>query len=158
MTAAGEQYAARRADLFELIRSLPDEAMSMAVPATPGWSVHDVVSHLAGVAADNVRGALPDDERMPTLDAWTSRQVAERADTPTADVLSEWEESSAAFEALIDRDGRSLPAALMDLVTHYDDLKHAVDALPDDGFAVLEVGCSGRQGRTPVVADHGADR
>ncbi len=56
------------------------------VPATPGWSVQDVVSHLAGLAADWGQGRL---EGYASA-AWTARHVEMRADWTLDAVLDEW--------------------------------------------------------------------
>ena len=49
-----------------LVTGLDDAAWSTAVAACPGWSVRDVVAHLAAVAEDWAKGRLtgpPSDER-----------------------------------------------------------------------------------------------
>lgn len=120
--AAGVEYAAIRESLSALIRDLGPHELATSVPSCPGWSVHDVVAHLAGVAADAVNGVHP----IGSLDEWTARQVAERTDTATTLVLREWERSSSQFEVLLNRDSSLLPATVIDLATHDDDIRGAV--------------------------------
>ncbi len=120
--AAGVEYAGIRESLSALIRSLGPHELATPVPSCPGWSVHDVVAHLAGVAADAVNGVHPTD----SLDEWTARQVAERAETATTLVLREWERSSSQFEVLLNRDSAMLPARVIDLATHDDDIRGAI--------------------------------
>lgn len=71
----------------------------IAVTACPGWSVHAVVSHLSAITVDALAGRLsgvPDD-------AWTARQVADRADRPTPDVLDEWAPNVETFATVVSR-------------------------------------------------------
>jgi hypothetical protein len=48
----GLLYRRTRRELMDLVRSLSDEQRGRPVPATPAWSIHDVVSHLVGITAD----------------------------------------------------------------------------------------------------------
>lgn len=119
---AGVEYAALRDSLSALIRSLGPHELNASVPSCPGWTVHDVVAHLAGVAADAVNGVYP----TGSIDDWTARHVAERAQTATTLVLREWERSSSQFEVLLSRENSMVPAAVIDLVTHDDDIRGAI--------------------------------
>ena len=58
----------------------------VAVPATPDWSVGDVVRHLAGIANDLVQGRI---EGFASDDT-TAMQVAQRSLVPVPAVLDEW--------------------------------------------------------------------
>jgi hypothetical protein len=68
-------------------------------PATPGWTVHDVVAHLAGVAHDVATGTLPSGYATPE---WTAEHVARGRGVPTSEVVARWAEHSVAVEALLD--------------------------------------------------------
>jgi Mycothiol maleylpyruvate isomerase N-terminal domain len=48
----GEIYELKRRELVELLRSLSTDELAITVPATPVWSVRDVLSHVVGIAAD----------------------------------------------------------------------------------------------------------
>ncbi|MEB3035257.1 maleylpyruvate isomerase N-terminal domain-containing protein, partial [[Mycobacterium] nativiensis] len=41
-------YRAARGRISTLATGLTADQLSLAVPATPGWSVHDVLAHLTG--------------------------------------------------------------------------------------------------------------
>jgi uncharacterized protein (TIGR03083 family) len=69
-----------------MVRDLTELQLDRPVPATPGWSVRDVVSHLTGVAADVTAGCM---DGAGTA-AWTARQVAMRRPLAFTDVLDEW--------------------------------------------------------------------
>jgi hypothetical protein len=48
--------------------NLTEDQLTQKVPAAPAWTVHDLLAHLAGEAADAVSGELPvfgprDDDR-----------------------------------------------------------------------------------------------
>ena len=122
LRSAGVEYAGIRDSLSVLIRSLGPHELAAPVPSCPGWSVHDVIAHLAGVAADAVNGVHPGE----SLDDWTAHHVAERVGTATNLVLREWERSSSQFEVLLNRDTSTLPASVIDLATHDDDIRGAI--------------------------------
>ena len=120
--SAGERYAAARRSIVGLIGALDAADLTQPVPACPGWSVHDVVAHVTGVAADTVDDVSAGDD----LDAWTARHVAARTSMTTAEVLAEWEQAAARFEPLLDAEQMRLPAAVLDVVTHEHDIRGAV--------------------------------
>jgi uncharacterized protein (TIGR03083 family) len=118
-------YRELRLRVSDVIRQADASAIARPAPATPGWRVHDVVSHLVGVPDDVVNG------RMDGLasDAWTQVQVDKRADHSAADLLTEWEAIGPAFEALL----AAAPAAIagqavFDAASHEHDLRHAIGA------------------------------
>ena len=123
LRAAGVEYAAMRESLSALVRSLGPHELAAPVPSCPGWSVHDVVAHLAGVAADAVNSVHP----TSSVDDWTAKHVADREHTAKKLVLREWERSSSQFEVLLNRDGSRLPSSLIDLATHDDDIRGTVE-------------------------------
>lgn len=106
------------------LAALDPDALGTAVPACPRWTVHAVVSHLAGIAADALGGRLsgpPDDE-------WTAGQVDARLGVPVEDVLAEWAPLVDPMAAGLN-DRRIPPPACADLLVHEGDL---VEALGDD--------------------------
>jgi uncharacterized protein (TIGR03083 family) len=96
-----------------LLAALPPGAFRLRVPATPAWTVGDVVAHLA----DGDRAALaaaqggtppgPGRDGM-TLDDWTAAQVAAHAGEAPEARLAGWEAAGDAFRwhlAALDGDG-----------------------------------------------------
>ncbi len=123
----GETYRGAREAVAELVRTLSPEQLHTQVPACPGWSVHDVISHLTGVATDKVNGQLRDggDEEQ------AAPQVVARAETPTAVVLREWERSASQFEVVLSRSGVSDLTPVFDVVVHEHDIRGAL-GLPEN--------------------------
>jgi uncharacterized protein (TIGR03083 family) len=60
-----------------------------------GWTVREVAAHLAGNMADVVAGRL----EGAGSEAYNQRQVDERAGKSTAEILEEWKQDGARFEA-----------------------------------------------------------
>jgi uncharacterized protein (TIGR03083 family) len=97
----------------------PDD-WSTAVPACPGWSVRDVVAHLAGVAEDWVNGH----RSRPPNDAETAAQVARFDGRDVDSIVAVWNSTAAQLDKLAERDGVKLPLA--DLVVHEHDIRGAI--------------------------------
>jgi uncharacterized protein (TIGR03083 family) len=117
VTETGTLYRECRQRVVELTAGLSPEEAGTPVPACPGWSVHDVVAHLCGVADDGLHGRM---EGAPGA-AWTAKQVDARRDRSIAQIHQEWAELAAAFEAL------PLPfQAVADVATHEQDIRGAL--------------------------------
>ena len=80
--SAGDLYSAAFERFVAVIDGLPDH---MPVPATPPWSVIDVLAHLTGVCADLVSGNV-DDWADP---AWTAAQVEGRRGRSRSELVDE---------------------------------------------------------------------
>lgn len=106
---------------------------TLPVPATPGWTVHDVVAHLAGVAQDAVAGRIPTQGPTP---AWTSTHVERGAGVPLAELLERWADAAAGLEAALDVSPMWPP--VMDAASHEFDLRGALgDTGARDSDAVV---------------------
>jgi uncharacterized protein (TIGR03083 family) len=106
-------------------------SLGALVPACPGWTVHSVVSHLAGIAVDALAGRLtgpPDDE-------WTAGQVDQRLGVPVEEVLDEWGASVERVAAGLDDRSLGVPPCA-DVLVHEGDLVEAlgVPVPPVDGW------------------------
>ncbi|MEV0677331.1 maleylpyruvate isomerase family mycothiol-dependent enzyme [Actinosynnema sp. NPDC050436] len=90
------------------------------VEACPGWTVKDVVAHLAaglGDFADNAFDGVETGE-------WGERQVRDRRDHPLGDLLAEWERNFQAAGGLFDS---PLGAVLIaEVVEHEHDIRTAL--------------------------------
>jgi uncharacterized protein (TIGR03083 family) len=116
-------YAAVRGRVSDLLREVGDEGAATPVPLCPGWSVHDVVSHLVGACADVLDGNL---EGVAT-DAWTAAQVDKRRDATVADLVAEWDEKGGQVGAMLPAfPGRAGSQVLVDASTHEADIRHAL--------------------------------
>lgn len=95
-------FEAARQEVSDLLRSLSAKELVTAVPATPGWTIRDIASHLAGDASSVIANDFPraffaafgEDEAVLSLNSWTAQHVASRADRTLDEILGEWEEAS----------------------------------------------------------------
>jgi uncharacterized protein (TIGR03083 family) len=135
------QIAAEWAALYEGVERRVAEVVvagdcERPVPACPGWTVHDVVAHLAGLCQDWVEGR---EKYGYASDEWTADQVGRFDGRSCAEILEAWAAAMVPFCAL--REGMSgLPAgrwAFGDGVIHEADLRGALDAgrVPNDDVA-----------------------
>ena len=90
------------------------------MPATPAWTVHDVIAHLAGCPADMISGRM-DGAPSP---AWSERHVGERAGLPVADLVAEIRDSTDALIATFE--GVDRPAPVWNIAVHHADLHEAL--------------------------------
>jgi uncharacterized protein (TIGR03083 family) len=119
-------YAETRLRTAALVRGLTPELLDSRVPATPEWTVNDVVSHLTG----NVSNILDDKIDGLGTEPWTAEQVEERRGRTLEEVLAEWEQKAPKLEATLEaRDLRLAFALAADLATHEQDIRGAA-ALP----------------------------
>lgn len=72
--------------------------VGITVPASPDWSAHDVVRHLSGVSVDLANGVVDGF----ASDAWTAKQVSDRAEMSIEDVIVEWDGVVDETAALLD--------------------------------------------------------
>jgi len=54
-------YFETQQHVADLVRDLPNAELATMVPASPAWSVKDVVAHVTGVAVDAAAGRIPPD-------------------------------------------------------------------------------------------------
>jgi uncharacterized protein (TIGR03083 family) len=120
MTNWGEVYRANIDAVTGLAEGLSTEELSTRVPATPDWTVHDVLAHLAGSPADALSGRM-DGAPGP---AWTERHVGERAAHTTDHIVAELRGSIDAVVTSLD--GSDRPALVWNAAVHHADLHEAL--------------------------------
>jgi uncharacterized protein (TIGR03083 family) len=103
-----------------LADDLTDDDLATTVPATPAWTVRDVIAHLAGCPADIVTGRM---DGAPTPE-WTARHVSERIGLTVADLVAEIHEHQEALIAAVA--DRPRPAPIWDIAVHHADLQEAL--------------------------------
>jgi uncharacterized protein (TIGR03083 family) len=113
-------YQDTREQITTLVAGLDDAAWRTAVPACPGWSVRDVVAHLAAVAEDWASGRLSE----PATDEETAAQVARFGGYDVAGILSAWTDASAQLHHLANTTGLEPP--LGDIAIHEHDIRGAL--------------------------------
>ncbi|MEA2435341.1 MAG: hypothetical protein QOG54_2798 [Actinomycetota bacterium] len=126
MSEFGAAYEATRQRVIELTRDLDDEGLAIRVPATPEWTVKDLVAHVTGICTDILEGKY----EGVGQDEWTRAQVEARRDLPLAEIVAEWDEQAPKVEEVLDTVFHPAVAAmtLSDLVTHEQDLRGALNA------------------------------
>lgn len=115
-------YRSLREQLTELLAQREVAELEQPAPATPGWRVRDVVSHMAGVCDDVANGNL---EGMPS-EAWTQAQVDKRSDWPFPRVLDDWAEHATTVESFMNDMGAAMGQMVFDAWTHEQDLRGAL--------------------------------
>ncbi|BBY17439.1 DinB family protein [Mycolicibacterium litorale] len=117
---SAQLYQESRERTAGLLTTLDDAAWAAAVPTCPGWTVRDVVAHVAAVAEEWVDGRLAG---VPT-DAQTAAQVARFSDAGTADLLAAWADAASLLEDAAH--ARGLVAPVADVVSHEHDIRTAL--------------------------------
>lgn len=117
-----QTYRATRARIGELAATLSDEQLLMLVPAKPRWTVHELLAHLVGVAADAASGRLDG----VTSDQWTARHVEERRLNPVDELLAEWDRVGPAAGACLTDEQILGPNLAADAICHEADLREAL--------------------------------
>lgn len=116
------EYAAARARITTHVRSLPDSAADVGVPACPAWTVRDVLSHLTGISVALSTGKLPEGDSQ----SWIDALVAERSDRSLSSLADEWEAAAGGTATFVERIGRGGHQLVYDVVSHEHDIRHAL--------------------------------
>ena len=119
----GELYRGAHSRISELVSGHGVDP-TLRVPATPEWTVHSVVAHVSGIAADASSGNM---EGAPG-EAWTAAQVARGAGRTIAEMVEEWETTGPLIEGFLSSPaGEAAAAAVMDIHTHEADVRQALN-------------------------------
>ena len=130
----GALYRRTRRELIDLVRSLSDEQSGRMVPATPAWSIHDVVSHLVGITADLNAGNFGSGD----ADAWTGAQVGARRTRSIDELSTEWETEGPRFEEGLRLLGYGIGSHYVgDLTQHVADIDHTIGRKFEHGQALI---------------------
>jgi len=112
-----------------LVGDLDSADLARTVPATPEWTVHQVLAHLTGGPADAVAGRM---DGAPGPE-WTARHVAEREGRSVADLVAELRSNVEGVAASLVDNPR--PAIVWDIAVHHADLHEALGRpAPDEHF------------------------
>jgi uncharacterized protein (TIGR03083 family) len=115
-------YATARAGLTSLVIGLDPD---LPVPGTPGWSAHDVVAHVAGVAQDVATGNLAG----APGDAWTRAQVERGSALSVAELIAGWKAAAPAVEEALRANPLAASNVVFDTLTHLDDVREGADVV-----------------------------
>jgi uncharacterized protein (TIGR03083 family) len=132
MTAdPGILYRSCRERIMALV-SGPGVDPALVVPATPAWTIHDVIAHVAGVANDARNGNMAG----APGEAWTAAQIERGRGRSVADLLAEWDDDGAILDGVFSgANGGMLSAGIFDVHSHEADLRQALGlplVVPED--------------------------
>ena len=117
-----------------------EQVAGVDVPTCPGWTVKDVVAHLAGFFSAYRLG----DPKEAFGPEWGDREVRARQDRSLDECLTEWQESLADPGDLFE--SRFGPVAVADVLAHEQDIRTALDkpgARGDENIvSAIEMGLS----------------
>jgi uncharacterized protein (TIGR03083 family) len=116
----GQLYRDHVDALATQVPTLTDEQLATTVPATPRWTVREVLAHLTGGASDAVTGRM---DGAPSPE-WTERHVGERRDRTVAEILAELRANEDAIVESVA--GNPRPAFVWDIAVHHADLHEAL--------------------------------
>ena len=120
----GAIYEEERRAFVKFLRSCDAPELATSVPATPEWSVRDVLAHVVGVTAD-LNAENFGDSSDP--DAWTAAQVRARRDRTVDELAAEWDGEAPRFEDGLRLFGYEIGSHYIgDLLQHVADVKHAL--------------------------------
>jgi uncharacterized protein (TIGR03083 family) len=103
-----------------LARTLTADDWAAPTPCTPGWTVRDVLSHVAGVSDDALAGRM---DGAPG-EAWTASQVERHRDRSVDGLLGQWAAQAPAFAEALDAMEEARPP--FDCHSHEHDVRHAI--------------------------------
>lgn len=155
MSDIADVYDETRIQISDLLSGLSEEDLARSVPATPEWSIKDVVGHLSGIAVGAIGGSYPrdffasfgKDPAVASLNQWTQRQVDERRDVPLRDVLNEWEDAAKTLTSMM-REETPSPEGIMfappilatDVGVHLHDIYGALEIKKDREGPPVRIG------------------
>jgi uncharacterized protein (TIGR03083 family) len=113
-------YRETRERLTALVSGLDEAQLATAVPACPGWSVADVIGHLAAIPEDALAGRLTG----PPSVAETAVQVDRFRGRPMAQTLTGWTSMAPRFEEIVA--ALEVWPAVIDVASHEQDIRGAV--------------------------------
>jgi uncharacterized protein (TIGR03083 family) len=122
-TDLGELYAAARRRITEIAIGLPEAEAHKPCPATPEWTVHEVLAHVRGITEDVRTGNL---DGVAT-DPWTAAQVDRHRASSTAELLDGWAQDAPILESVLSSPlGETAARAVIDVHAHEADLRSAL--------------------------------
>ena len=126
------RYLFAQRSFAELARSLSADEWATPMPCTPGWTVRDALSHVAGIPDDALAGRM---DGAPG-EAWTAAQVERNRSLSVDDLLDRWDAQAPGFAAVLQQMGEGRPP--FDCHTHEHDVRQALDRPGNRESAMVE--------------------
>ena len=127
-----ELYVNAHDSFVDFAGTLSDDDWTTSMQCTPGWTVRDVLSHVAGVPDDALAGRM---DGAPG-EAWTAAQIERNRDLSIPELLERWAVQVADFAAAIEALGEIRPP--FDCHSHEHDIRHAVGRPGNQDTVIIE--------------------
>ena len=127
-----ELYLNAYESFVDFAGTLSDDEWATSMQCTPGWTVRDVLSHVAGVPDDALAGRM---DGAPG-EAWTAAQIERNRDLSIPDLFGRWAEQVADFAAAIEAMEEIRPP--FDCHSHEHDIRHAVGQSGNQDTTIIE--------------------
>jgi uncharacterized protein (TIGR03083 family) len=109
MAELADIYEQLRTEISELVAGLEPDQLDTPVPATPGWTIKDVITHITADASCVIVGDFPsqyfetfgEGPAVELVNDWTARQVNEREGHSLEELLQEWKSSATELTAMM---------------------------------------------------------
>ena len=135
----GAVYEGIRGRFVSIVAPLTPDRLNGRVPATPDWSVHDVLAHVVGITADLNRQHFPQPDDVGGS-KWASAQVDSRRSSGVEQIIREWDRESDDFEEGLRAFGYEVGSHFVaDLHAHYSDVRHAFGLTADPDPLAIQV-------------------
>lgn len=121
-TVLDTTYRNARRRIADVVAGLSEEQLRTPVPATPDWTVHELLAHLVGGASD----AATDRMDGVTGEQWTERHVGERRHHSVDELLAEWDRVGPQVEDGLSDQQIVGPNLAADVICHEADLREAL--------------------------------
>lgn len=159
MADIADLYEQVRNEISEFVAGLEPAELERAAPATPGWSIKDLVTHLAADSTCIVAGDFPreffdafgEPAAVALVNDWTEGQLKERQGRPLEELLQEWKTSAIELATMMRGETPwpegTLPFAdrilLTDAAVHQQDIFGALGIERARESAPVKIGLSG---------------
>lgn len=154
-----EVYESTRQSIIDVLRERSPEDFDRSVPATPMWTVKNVIAHLVGDIECSLRNDFPreffesfgDAAAVVKLNKWTDAQIRERDDHSFQELVDEWDRLVEKLYPMMRGDQKwpeGMPffadrVLLTDLGVHQQDIYGAFGLERDREGAPVKIGVAG---------------
>lgn len=133
----GEGYERVRRRFIETVLLADDAQAATPVPASPEWTVRDVLAHVIGLCSDLNALHFPDVSDQGG-NGWTALQVETRRGRTLDDLFAEWDREAPTFAAGLKEFGYEFGCHFVaDLHAHHQDVRVALGLTADDDPATV---------------------
>lgn len=133
----GDEYERVRRRFIGTVLMAGDTQAATPVPATPDWTVRDVLTHVIGLCSDLNALHFPDVGDQGG-NGWTALQVEARRGRALDDLFAEWDREAPTFVAGLREFGYEFGCHFVaDLHAHHQDVRVALGLPADDDPATV---------------------